>query len=229
MKVLDRLMVCKKCSYRDKKEVVIFGVELCSVCATFAPEDEDKFNEYVNETIDWKTIDSFRRKGVMPGTKQKEGMTKMAKLGKAVTRAACGYTIKDGELIQNEDSVKVHSLFRTFLTKDYSLNSLSKNYSLSVNGLKKILRNRTYLGEIKFNGQLYKSTHKPIITPEIFYAVQRKLDVYLRPRKEKADRYKDLSGESEPLVKEINKIKLEKENEDQTKDENSKDLYKSPL
>jgi hypothetical protein len=52
---------------------------------------------------------------------------------------------------------------------------MSKHYGLSVNGLKKILKNRTYLGEVKFAGNLYKATHKPIVNPEIFYAVQRKL------------------------------------------------------
>jgi hypothetical protein len=66
-------------------------------------------------------------------------------------------------------------MFKTFLEKSYSLNSMSKYYGLSVNGLKKVLKNRTYLGEIKFDGQLHKGTHKPLISPEIFYAVQRKL------------------------------------------------------
>ena len=71
-------------------------------------------------------------------------------------------------------------IFKTFLERDYSLNSLAKNYSLSVNGIKKILQNRTYLGEIKFAGSLHKGNHQPIISPEIFYAVQRKLKDVLR-------------------------------------------------
>ena len=37
-----------------------------------------------------------------------------------------------------------------------------------INGLKKILKNRTYLGEVKFAGNLYKSNHPAIINPEIF-------------------------------------------------------------
>jgi hypothetical protein len=31
------------------------------------------------------------------------------------------------------------------------------------------------LGEIKFAGKLSKCPHSPIISPEIFYAVQRKI------------------------------------------------------
>jgi hypothetical protein len=60
---------------------------------------------------------------------------------------------------------------------------LSKNFHLSVPGLKKILTNRTYLGEVKFDGKIYKGDHSSIINPEIFYAVARKLKTYLRPRK----------------------------------------------
>ena len=41
--------------------------------------------------------------------------------------------------LPNEEASKVHSLFKTFLNRNYSLNSLAKNFSLSVNGLKKVL------------------------------------------------------------------------------------------
>ena len=110
-------------------------------------------------------------------------MEKMANIGRIVTRAPLGYDVVNGNLIPNEDAVRVHSLFRTFLNRKYTLTSLSKNFSLSINGLKKILTNRTYLGEIKFDGKIHKGEHQQLISPEIFYAVQRKLKTYLRPRK----------------------------------------------
>jgi hypothetical protein len=176
-------MVCKKCGYQDTKEIKIFGSDLCKVCATHAPESPSDFQNYISEKIDWKTIDSFRKFGQAPGKKQKSGMSKKAVKGNLVTRAPRGYDVIDGGLFPNEDAVKIHSLFRTFLNRNYSLNSMAKNFSLSVNGLKKILANRTYLGEIKFDGQIFKGNHKPIISPEIFYAVQRKLKTYLKPRK----------------------------------------------
>jgi len=99
-----------------------------------------------------------------------------------VTRPPMGYDVVNGKLEPNTDSAKIHSLFRTFLNRKYSLNSLAKNFSLSVNGIKKILSNRTYLGEIKFDGTINKGSHKPLISPEIFYAVQRKLQTYLKSR-----------------------------------------------
>ena len=177
-------MVCKKCGYQDSKEVKIFGSSLCKICATFAPDNIKDFQEYISHKIDWKHLDTFRKYGIVPGGKQKKGMARMASLGKIQTRSPLGYDVENGNLIPNEDASKVHSLFKTFLSRAYSLNSLAKNFGLSVNGLKKILSNRVYLGEIKFDGKIYRGDHDSIISPEIFYAVQRKLKDYLRPRQQ---------------------------------------------
>jgi len=177
-----RIMACKKCGYLDKKEKIIFGSPLCQVCATFAPEKVEDFQNYIAEKIDWKHLETFRKYNQGKGKKQKQGMEKMASIGRLVTRAPLGYDVVNGNLTPNEDAVRVHSLFRTFLNRNYSLSSMAKNFSLSVNGLKKVLTNRTYLGEIKFDGKIYKGNHNPIINPEIFYAVQRKLKGYLKPR-----------------------------------------------
>jgi len=176
-------MVCKKCGYQDEKEVKIFGSSLCRVCASHAPDEIHHFQNYILEKLDWKKIDTFRKYGQSIGKKQKLGMLEKAFKGGLVTRAPKGYSVIDGNLNPNEDSMKIHSLFKTFLVRNYSLNSMAKNFGLSVNGLKKILTNRTYLGEIKFDGKIYKGNHKSIISPEIFYAVQRKLKTYLKPRK----------------------------------------------
>lgn len=176
-------MTCKKCGYKDQKEKIIFGSPLCKICATFAPQKIQNFQDYISEKIDWEKIDTFRKHKQYPGQKQKQGMQKMASIGRLQTRPPMGYDSLNGNLTPNEDAVKIHSLFRTFLNRKYSLNSLAKNFSLSINGIKKILTNRTYLGEIKFDGKIHRGTHKPIISPEIFYAVQRKLKTYLKPRK----------------------------------------------
>jgi site-specific DNA recombinase len=176
-------MACKKCGYQEKKEVILFGSPLCSICAKFAPEKVHDFQDYVAEKIDWKVLDSFRKYGQKAGGKQKIGMEKMAGIGRLVSRPPLGYDVQNGNLVPNEDASRVHSLFKTFLTRNYSLNSLAKNFTLSVNGLKKVLTNRTYLGEIKFDGKIHKGDHQAIINTEIFYAVQRKLkENYLRPK-----------------------------------------------
>jgi hypothetical protein len=168
-------MVCCKCGYSDKKEEEKLGKKLCQICFHFSPDNDECFSQYIEEKIDWNLIDSYRKYGQEIGSKLKKGMDKKAKQGELVTRAPLGYNVVNGELIQNEEAAIVHSLFKTFLEKEYSLNSLAKNYGLSINGLKKVLTNRTYLGEIKFAGKLNKGKHQPLISPEIFYAVQRKL------------------------------------------------------
>lgn len=228
-------MVCKKCGYRDKREVKKQGGNFCQICATFVPEDKMKFERYISEEIDWRSIDSFRRHGQLPGVRQKKGMHKKALGGALVTRAPLGYDVKEGKLVPNEDSAKIHSLFKTFLNKDLSLNALSKNYGLSVNGLKKILQNRTYLGEIKFDGQLHKSDHKKLLSPEIFYAVQRKLQGYLRPRGRETHKYV-LNKTTEPFKeKPLNVVEKPQEEGLEARGERIKDeetdgdsgLYKS--
>jgi hypothetical protein len=176
-------MACKKCRYSDKKEARVFNEPLCQICARFAPENKSDFQKYISEKLDWKILDTFRKFSQIPGAKQKSGMSKKASIGVPVTRAPLGYRIVSGKLIPDKNAARVHSLFKTFLVRKYSLNSLAKNFSLSVNGLKKILTNRTYLGEIKFDKKIYRGFHQPIISPEIFYAVQRKLKGYLKPRK----------------------------------------------
>ncbi|MBC8435183.1 recombinase family protein [archaeon] len=168
-------MVCEKCGYLDKKEVIKNGRTLCTICNFLSPESLEDFNKYLEEKIDWKILETFRKYNQKIGKKQKEGMALKAQDGKIVTRPPFGYTLTDGELVQNEESSKVHSIFKIYSEGEISLNQLSKKNSLSVNGLKKILKNRTYLGEVKFDGQLHKGTHKPIISQELFYVVQRRL------------------------------------------------------
>jgi hypothetical protein len=170
-------MVCEKCGYQESlgKEKNSNGIKLCSICFHFLPENLEKIQDYIQEKIDWKNLESFRKYGQEIGSKLKKGMSAKAQTGMLMARPPLGYSVLNGKLKPNEEAAKVHSLFTTFLQKDYSLNSLAKNYSLSVNGIKKILSNRTYLGEIKFAGKLSKGDHESIISPEIFYAVQRKL------------------------------------------------------
>lgn len=168
-------MTCYKCGYNDKKELEIKGKILCQICSHFAPIDQQEFFQYCEEKIDWNLIDSYRKYGQQIGSRLKIGMDLKAKEGKLVTRAPLGYDVVNGKLVQNSQASVVHSIFKNFLEKEYSLNSMAKSYGLSVNGLKKVLTNRTYLGEIKFAGKLNPGNHQPLISPEIFYAVQRKM------------------------------------------------------
>jgi DNA invertase Pin-like site-specific DNA recombinase len=107
---------------------------------------------------------------------RKKAMSSKASKGKLMSRAPFGYKIEDGKLIPNENSRKVEEIFQEFLEKEISLRELAKKHNLSVNGLKKILKNFTYLGKIKFNNQIHEGTHQPLVSSTLFNHVQDKFE-----------------------------------------------------
>ena len=107
---------------------------------------------------------------------QKEGMIKKAVKGNPMSRAPFGYVLVDGALAPAENFSEIEEIFGEFLQKDMSLRQLSEKHGLSVNGLKKVLKNFTYIGKIKFNNQVFPGVHKPIISSTLFNHVQNKLE-----------------------------------------------------
>mgnify|MGYP001301362111 CR=1 FL=1 len=108
--------------------------------------------------------------------KQKSGMVKKAADGSLMSRAPFGYGIKEGKLIPAQNRIEIEEIFEEFLRDNISLTQLSKKHNLSVNGLKKILKNFTYIGKIKFNNQVYEGNHEPIISTTLFNHVQNKIE-----------------------------------------------------
>ncbi len=107
---------------------------------------------------------------------QKEGMIKKASQGNLMSRAPFGYKILDGKLIPAENFREIEEIFEEFLNNQISLRQLAEKHNLSVNGLKKILKNFTYIGKIKFNNQIHEGTHQPIVSSTLFNHVQNKLE-----------------------------------------------------
>jgi len=167
---------CFKCGYRSKNNKKKFGVFLCNICFYFSPNDKDNFNNYIKEKIDGSILETFRKNLISPGEKQKKGMIAKATHGELMSRAPLGYKIENKKLILADNFRDVERIFEDFLTSDLSLTKLSKKYGLSVNGLKKILKNFTYIGKIKFNNNIYNGTHQPIISHTLFNHVQNKLE-----------------------------------------------------
>lgn len=181
---------CKKCGYyspvgnglelnKDFKEV------LCSVCNTFAPVKKEEFDNYLNEKIEWQILETFRRSGMNRASHQphKSGMMVKAKQGKLVARPPFGYDVKQGNLIPNEDAENVRLIFKEFISGK-SLNQIAKSYGLSVNGIKKILKNFSYLGKIRFDNQVSQGIHNSLISPELFNEAQKAFDTKKKIKKE---------------------------------------------
>jgi DNA invertase Pin-like site-specific DNA recombinase len=169
-------MACEKCGYKDENEIEKFGMFFCQVCSKFLPETIEQVQKFASEKMDWRLLNPFRAYySAERGREQKRGMIQQAEKGNLVTRPPFGYSVEDGKLIPNEKALIVHQIFREFSKGEISLNKLSQKYKLSVNGVKKILTNRTYLGEVKFNGKTYKGNHKAIVEEDLFGRVERGL------------------------------------------------------
>lgn len=171
---------CEKCGYKSLKNKKYFKKTLCSFCSYFAPENEEDFLVYVNEKVDSKEIQTYRKQEKLGGIRQKKGMQKKAQNGFVMSRAPFGYKLVNSKLVPDENKKIVEDIYEEFLNSNLSLNRISKKYGFSVNGLKKILTNFTYLGKVKFDGNVNEGTHEAIISSTLFNQVQDKLEKILR-------------------------------------------------
>jgi DNA-binding CsgD family transcriptional regulator len=180
---------CRKCGYYSPLGEGIeinknFNVVLCNICNTFAPETLEKFNQYVDEKVEWQNLDTFRNSGVNRSSHSvhKNGMIAKSKEGMLMARPAFGYDVKNGQLVVNQEtSETVREIFKSFLAGT-SLNQIAKRYGISVNGIKKILKNFTYIGKMKFASQISQGNHKAIISPELFNQVQQRFEELAKKR-----------------------------------------------
>jgi hypothetical protein len=168
-------MECVKCGYDSEKNKKKFGKTLCTICISFSPNNEREFKQYIEEKVDGKLLDTFR-KSPSSGERQKKGMVKKAIKGKLMSRVAFGYKLENKKLVPAENYKEIEEIFEEFLNENISLRSLAGKHHLSVNGLKKILKNFTYIGKIKFNNEIYEGKHQPIISTTLFNHVQNKLE-----------------------------------------------------
>ncbi len=175
--MINENLACLKCDYKSKTNKQKFNETLCEFCFSFSPDSEKEFQEYIQEKTNWRDLQTYRKRLQPSGSKQKSGMISKAQKGFVMSRAPFGYKIENNNLIPDEEKFQtVEDIFLNFRDSNSSLNQLSKKYGFSVNGLKKILRNFTYLGKIKFNGEIHNSQHKPIISSILFNQVQDKLE-----------------------------------------------------
>lgn len=173
---------CEKCGHESEKNLKKFGLSLCEVCIAFAPNNPEKLDDYISEKISpdaVKELDKFRKYSKPRGEIQKIGMLKKSSEGKHVSRIPFGYEwdLKNKSLIPAQNFREVEEMFEEYsASDDVSLRQVAKKHNLSVNGLKKILRNFAYIGKVKFDGQIHEGKHKAILSTTLFNKVQDKLD-----------------------------------------------------
>ena len=166
---------CIKCGFESKENLEKFKTPICNICFRFCPADKEKFKEYASEKINGSSLETFRKFSEL-GNLQKKAMVKKASKGLVMSRPPFGYKIENKKLVPAENFREVEEIFEEFLSNNFSLRYLAKKRGFSVNGLKKILMNFTYLGKIKFNGQIHSGSHTPIVSTTLFNHVQNKLE-----------------------------------------------------
>jgi hypothetical protein len=170
---------CKKCGYRDKsreKLSIHLDQTLCNICKTFAPENENEFQTYLNDKVDWRPLQAFRKYHKSLPLRTTEGMKTRSEEGKHISRAPFGYNIVNSELIPDEQTKNsVHQIYKAYLNNT-SLNQIAKTHGITVNGIKKILKNHAYVGKVKFAGIINQGNHQPILDYKLFNDVQKKFD-----------------------------------------------------
>lgn len=167
---------CSKCGYSSDLNLQKLNKYLCPICSIFSPANPSDFEKYISEKIPSEILSSFRKYHNPRGNLQKKGMIEKASDGNVMSRAPFGYNIIEKKLVPAQNADEVREIFEEFLAEKISLRQIALKHKLSINGLKKILRNFAYIGKIKFNNQIHDSSHTPIISTTLFNHVQNKLE-----------------------------------------------------
>ena len=102
-------------------------------------------------------------------------MVNSFKTGRHIAKSPKGYKLIDKLLVPDENKEIINKIFQEFLDSDISLTQLAKKNDMTPAGMKKLLKNITYIGKIKFSGEISDGTHKPIISLSLFNKVQDKI------------------------------------------------------
>lgn len=93
-----------------------------------------------------------------------------------------GYDYKDGAFIPNESAEDVREVFRLFLS-GMSIRAIGRTmqekphisaWMWDNKTISRILRNPTYIGKIRYKGEVYDAPHEPIIDAETFERAQER-------------------------------------------------------
>ena len=125
----------------------------------------------------FQVFNQFEREQTSENTRNK--MLSIAAAGEwPVGGAPFGYkrTAKHNNILEPDarKAEQVRMIFEAYLSAT-PLSRIAKRFNRCPQSILYILRNRTYLGEICYAGNIYPGKHEPIITRELFDAVQKML------------------------------------------------------
>lgn len=89
-------------------------------------------------------------------------------LGEALYRAPLGYVYQNKKLVPDpENSENVQEIFEMWAS-GISYKEICKKFNISSSTLYQIIKNTTYLGKIKYKGQLYDGKHKALVSEDLY-------------------------------------------------------------
>jgi site-specific DNA recombinase len=164
-----------KYSHVIEYELENLGIEIIEAKSSLdTSTPEGRFHANIQKSVDQFEVERYALKTV-------ECLKRRMSRGYKVGRAPFGYkyikskTTGKGILVPDKDTKeKVKEIFEMFL-EGKTKYRIAKIIGISPVVVNRILRNRTYLGEMKFNGKWIKAKHKPLIDKETFFKVQKKL------------------------------------------------------
>ena len=100
-------------------------------------------------------------------------------------RLPLGYDYIGGELVPNDfEKIQIQKIFSDYangkapvtIAKELNRSGMTHRYGIwQTEVIRSILRRKTYIGYVAFNGEWYKGTHEPIVPEEVFEKVQMRL------------------------------------------------------
>jgi len=79
----------------------------------------------------------------------------------------------DKLVVNDEEAIKVREIFEMWASGVH-YKEISEKFNIPVSTLYEIIKNPTYIGKVRYRGNLYKGNHKGIIPEELFQKVNNK-------------------------------------------------------
>ena len=143
------------------------GIEVISLKEQYG---QDPVGVLIRQIIG--AVNEFERSQIVQ--RLKDVMKNKAKAGFTQNRPPLGYKMVNKELIIDKEKKDVVIKIFNMRKNNYSLRQIARETGLTGSGVLKILRNRFYMGYVKFGNDFFKGKHEPIIDEETFYAVNKR-------------------------------------------------------
>lgn len=202
-KPFDMILVWKFSRFtRNQEEAITLksmlkrnGIDVVSISE---PIPDGPFGDLIERIVEW--TDEYYLTNLRQEVRR--GMKERASRGLPVSVPPIGYSIENGRYVPNDKAPLVQNIFNDFLSGaglraiavKYSNMGMTTRYGNPVDNrfVEYVLRNQVYIGKIRWssggrgvstrhydskNIMIFQGVHEPIITEDVFNAVQEKLDM----------------------------------------------------